>query len=467
MESFEHTGIWWLPEEPEQRLAGILSFDPKVGGKLALTFEQPVHKGLGSEVDLYWEFPIVLGQMNGIAVTLKDCTVGSPWRTNYGVCFTTQTITIYAKTIFKGYHFNKIEDIVFEALSVSYTYLGKWMKQRSFEIDKEFGGVRPVSAPLEPVEISLNDHLKIYFWYKPNDEWDLTEAGVPLQGGVTLITIAPKGRLHYDIGDDNYFGFINSHLRDLLTFATGEPNYPFDIQSIVKTMDRYRAIDIYYQIPGYDPEAIQSLEMFFTFRFADVEGSFPKYLLNWICVSKELRSVCVLYFKSYYQRNLDLETQFLFLARALEGYHRQLYGGTYLSKEKYEPIAAALIKAICEQDLTESHKAKLKNAIKYGNEYSLRKRLKTICDKIERDHREVFKELLEDPKDFISKVVETRNNLIHLDGSSTDAIPEDKLPEYIRKMRRLLRLCFLVEMGLQPDDIKTLRQHYPGPLSSS
>lgn len=34
--SFEYKGQWWLPEKPENRLFGTLSYDPIKGAKLAI-----------------------------------------------------------------------------------------------------------------------------------------------------------------------------------------------------------------------------------------------------------------------------------------------------------------------------------------------------------------------------------------------------------------------------------------------
>ena len=87
--------------------------------------------------------------------------------------------------------------------------------------------------------------------------------------------------------------------------------------------------------------------MFFTFD--DVKEELPELLKNWVEKSDKLWSVYDLFFKSYYNHRLDLRTYFLFLAQALEAYHRNLYGGVYKSMEEYasnrEELNAA-IKAI-------------------------------------------------------------------------------------------------------------------------
>ena len=35
-EGFEYQGHWWAPEEPDEKLPGILRFDPEEGATLSL-----------------------------------------------------------------------------------------------------------------------------------------------------------------------------------------------------------------------------------------------------------------------------------------------------------------------------------------------------------------------------------------------------------------------------------------------
>ncbi len=36
MNDFEHLGVWWLPSEPESKVAGVLRFSPASGSELTL-----------------------------------------------------------------------------------------------------------------------------------------------------------------------------------------------------------------------------------------------------------------------------------------------------------------------------------------------------------------------------------------------------------------------------------------------
>jgi len=158
------------------------------------------------------------------------------------------------------------------------------------------------------------------------------------------------------------------------------------------------------------------------FTFEDVEADLSTYLSNWISKSEELWPVYDLYFKPYYQRCLDQETQFLFLTQALEAYHSR--------------------------------------ALRGNKTPSLEDRLETICSILAQDYRDIIEELLSNSNSisFAKKVAKTRHNLTHhpkkrIPGAISSNF---ELPEYTWRMQMLLRLCFLVEMKLPPDEIKRL-----------
>ena len=183
---------------------------------------------------------------------------------------------------------------------------------------------------------------------------------------------------------------------------------------------------------------------------------FRTHLSLWISKFGEWRTVFDLSFKSHYDSSWDMRTQLLDLARALEAYHRTAVGGQYLSTEEYEPVAEALIKAI-PQKLCKSHRDALKGRIKYGYQYSLRKRLVLICQDILSNQKNVLEKLVGDSELFAGKVVNARNELTHPEESSNRLkVTPDELRYLIPRIQLLLRIIFLVEMNFPPDQITQL-----------
>ena len=121
-EKFEIKGLWWLPENPDKKLTGTLSYDPEDGAVLELvgsSFETPI------EIFNAKEYDIINGQSSD-EITLYKC---------YSQSMNVQGIMsskYFANFVFKGKIFNKVSDIKFRYAVVGYNYLESWMARSSF-----------------------------------------------------------------------------------------------------------------------------------------------------------------------------------------------------------------------------------------------------------------------------------------------------------------------------------------------
>lgn len=62
-----------------------------------------------------------------------------------------------------------------------------------------------------------------------------------------------------------------------------------------------------------------------------------------------------------------------------------------------------------------------------------------------------------DKKSFINKVVNTRNYLTHYDqGLKNQAAGDEELVHIIQKLKLLMEICLLSELGFSLDEIKSL-----------
>ena len=459
MESFEHMGDWWLPEAPENKISGKLSFDPATGMSLELLghIYQLLGHLEGEELTEYLnrnEIDIIQGVTEKSFVTLQGCNFTGSHDNFVGLDKT----TIEARYVFRGHLFDSINDIKFENISLSYTHLDQWFAHRFFEHQRDgdytFKFDNLSCVPFEPVETLLGKNLVLRFDFVPNGE--LSDIEISLKYGAR-ITIQPKEPSSwFNQSDDGYRRLINFHLPNFLILATGYVNYPFNISGTVA--DSESPVSIHYPTLAHlhKPPKVGWPSMFFT--FSDAKDNLSKYLYNWINKSDKLLVIYDRYFKSYHEAIVDYESQFLDLAQALEGYHRRLCGGTYLSEADYAPTYTTLVNAI-PKNVDRPHRDKLVEMLKYGYEYSLRKRLKLICKNILGDYQDIVGELVGDLDTFIGTVVDTRDDLTHiLEKPGENAIRDDfeKMYEYVKKMQFLLRMCFLVELGFSPNEIKQL-----------
>jgi len=151
-----------------------------------------------------------------------------------------------------------------------------------------------------------------------------------------------------------------------------------------------------------------------------------------------------------YNPRMYLEDRFLSLIQAIESFHRRVYGGKYLPDEKYDKLYEVLVNGVPE-DVESELKDRLMEYLKYGNEFSLRKRLKEIFDK----YKEILDKFIENKKDFIEKVVNTRNYFTHYDKELKEyAARGEDLYRLTQKLRMCLEICLLTEIGFTSKEIK-------------
>ena len=423
MESFEFPGVWWIPTDPEKtKFYGPLRFDPKNGGKLSLTVDR-----VGADHVLFDTFanlciPIVHGKMDGRKVTLIRChkRFGGGWNRDSAGDAYVQTAIVWTNLVFLGVHFESLKDIQFPWMSVSYTHMDRWLGIERFHVDDDG---KPSMQPFPGIGVRIDDDLDILFY---RASYENIGDNNPPHPEVLIAEIRPVRIMAFASPSVNeqevsqaYYPYIFRYLRDFLNLVTGEPNNPFNIATN-SPYDERQLVKIFCRIPGYDPNADRRIEASFTIEYDFIKSKLPEYLKTWISKSSVITSACDLYFKRYYLSNIDVETQFLFLVQAIEAYHRQKKGDTYLDPVDYsrvkDTLSTEIKRAVTAANIVSwaqgevnpkdisSLKHSLLNAVKYGNEFSLRRRLKFICEEILRDYLELTESLLENPKVFVHRV---------------------------------------------------------------
>lgn len=457
MEEFEYDGIWWLPERPEERISGVLKFHPAEGANLELTgsFEDFRNSMVISLENPHSEVDIILGvASDGKIVTLYRC-YGRRFHTSMpGVSSLSFTVGF----VFVGHHFEKEEDIVFISLSINYSHLEDWTGITGFqhkeETDSEAHLTRVKNSYSFPqkVEAEVNN-LNIAFDYVLDSYYDFTSVRLKQ---ITSIKVSPREQTHFN----DYLKDIYYHIQNFLSLAVGRPVYPLIIKGKTQACATelpdggiaYNDILISYQVRGLSDLSKTVLPSDMLFSFKDVSGDFENCLRNWFRKSEVLGPVYDLYFGTLYNPSMYLQHQFLSLTRAMESYHRRTCHGKYLPDEYYERIRETLVEAI-PQDVDKEFRESLKQRLEYHNEFSLRRRLKEVLRKC----GNVSDLLIHDHKAFIDDVVNTRNFLTHYDKAlETKARSSQGLFGLVQRMKFMLEICLLTELGIPMEKIKDL-----------
>jgi HEPN superfamily Apea-like protein/ApeA-like protein len=194
-------------------------------------------------------------------------------------------------------------------------------------------------------------------------------------------------------------------------------------------------------------------EMLFT--FSDIKDRFGDIVSNLLSRSEEIETIYNLYLRVVYEPIMNPIFRFLTLAHAVEAYHRitsKVNDGKYLKDSDYEDIEAKLNELIEELSDDNVFKESMKGRIKYGNEFSLRKRLKILFKK----YSELFDILKEKQNKLIDDIVLKRNYYTHYDEKDRKKTKSGTELYYLSLILKvILEICLLEEFGFSLEEIKS------------
>jgi len=450
IEKFEYDGIWWLPEKPDNKVSGKLKFHPVEGLKLQLIGSFKELKDLNT----FLQPLIILGiTSNGKVITLYRC-YESQSHMNVPGFLSSSFIASFA---FLGCHFEKEEEIRFDFLSLNYSHLEEWTGitgfQENWKIDSKnhFKKYEVIYSFPEKVEAKIGN-LSISFDY--NFTWGGDKLKEVKLRHTTFIKIKPNKSLHF-----NNYQDVCYHIQNFLSLAIGKAVFPIIIKGQSKRCSAklqngkviYKDIFIYYATNSFF-EASSKIYPNMLFTFRDISGKFESILKNWFEKAEMLKPVYDLYFGTLYNPRMYLQHQFLSIIQAVEAYHRRKFEGKYLSDEDYEPIYNTFKDMTNKLDAEASFKDALINRLRYGNEFSLRKRLKDLFA----DYHSITQNFIKDENNFINRVVDARNYLTHYDKKLINIADGKDLYRITQKLKTILQICLLYELGFDGEEIKSL-----------
>jgi hypothetical protein len=176
----------------------------------------------------------------------------------------------------------------------------------------------------------------------------------------------------------------------------------------------------------------------------------------WMSESDEFREIENLLLGALRKGKLFVETEFLSLAQALEGFHRATGEEIKLDKAAFKALRKKIDNFLVEQNTDEETATRINSAVSFANQTSFRSRLRELCDRIS---KEILTKMKIAPEEFIADVVRMRNFLTHAGGSyneNEEALRGSELFLLNQKMRALLRAVFLVHLGFPENQFAEL-----------
>ena len=179
-------------------------------------------------------------------------------------------------------------------------------------------------------------------------------------------------------------------------------------------------------------------------EFSQIEAEINPILERWLALYSSLEPSLSLFFLGLHDTDMNIENVFLGIMQALEAFHRTFFGGTFVSQEDYESsILPPLLAAIPETAHPDFRQA-LRNRLIYGNERSLRARLRELIQSL--PTTATFQGYREN--DLIGRSVETRNHFTHVvtDAAAVYGIPE--LFRAVQQWQEILTALILTRVGV-------------------
>lgn len=180
-------------------------------------------------------------------------------------------------------------------------------------------------------------------------------------------------------------------------------------------------------------------------------------MTTWLNETEGFREIENLMLGVLRKGKLFVETEFLSLAQALEGFHRATGGDEFkIDKAAFKELRGKIEKFLEEQNVDDETAKKVNAAVANSNQTSFRSRLYELCDRLS---QETIAQMKIDPKIFAASVVDTRNFFTHAGGSSDEKkepLRGGDLFLLSQKMRALLRGVFFLHLGFPEPQFKEL-----------
>jgi hypothetical protein len=440
MDEFEVMGTWWLPENPDDKVYGMLSFSSSEGGKLELnsTFEEG--KKIVDSTDSVKYEDIILGLANGFEFTCYKCR--RIFSSHNDVYF-----------IFKNYHFVNEDDLLFDKFLIDYSNIESWLDgvpiyfERTIK-DKEL--TVSVSPPEDKIELYNSTDFSIFLKTDIGCNRERYSATVSQKSYFEIVAKNPMSFKDWIDG-------VLYNLQKLLTLSLDAHVFPISMKGMKN--DYTRAIDF-----SEDKRRLVPIEVFYNTDFThkevyrsnvlctykNIQDNPNQFFRNWFNLCENVKPMINLFFANITTDKKIMEFQFLNNALALEIYHRRMFSNedTHIDADIFAKIQSGMIEVIIANIGDNEKSKKIIDGLQYLNKYPLHKRILDVL-KVLKDN-----DLIDWNRDklkvFSYEVTGLRDMLIHYEKDKVDKLDYKILSTYLEEIRHIIRKCIYYELFKEP-----------------
>jgi hypothetical protein len=439
-EGFEVHGEWWVPSEPENRIAGVLVFDPPDPCVLRVVSKNPESDFFQSTQNVELILGDALGGENGGKFTLAYCRKTHWQHDAIGL----YSIGVEIGIVYRGQHIYCLKDSNSAGFFLGFKSLVNWIEESVLTVESSFDKfqIQGESRIGNPEEVDDLGSVSI-----------IQTSGVPSYSDREIpFEVYETVRLNCEFSKFQTFEFSYFAIYAFECFFSianqcwaarnavslkmrSSPGGDLDRanNASVRVFQRKRF--------GMDPVGDQtSYERLFGQK--DLDLTIGECLSKWIAVFPKLKATLDLYMVALYS-DQHLEGRFMMLIQAIESYHRRFFSGVYMEQSKFDDSIYPKLANSIPVEIEGDHRDSLKNRLKYANEISLRKRLTELLE----EHRDTIETIVVVPGDVVNRMVNLRNAQTHsIDGVGSEFSAKDFFV-FSDILRLVLDACFLKEMG--------------------
>jgi len=360
-----------------------------------------------------------------------------------------KNVSFFVNAVIRGSHVEDIEAARFRSFSAFFTSFKQWAgsSRRALEVD---------------VTSAVDFHLR------DDPIENFGRFGIQCRGGQqtrfgdvdqSVLTrywrpsFAPEQAASYD----DVLGAIRSFQCLLSLFAGGpvgwddlsaQLNYtgPGNARATLA-----REVELIVMMSGYKSSFEQLYISDFHVLLRDVEDEWPKIMSAWTGFYQRMYDVLNLYFAVVFGEGLLDQHKFLFLAQAIEGYHRAQPDSKdkRFSAKEFKKRKETVLKLIPADQIDW-----VSEALEYPPGTPFVDRLLEIIKPLKVDTSNFIQDLPE----FCETVKNARNYLTHPGGGAKKAFDFSAL---WRQIRTTLEICFLRDIGIQEELVSRVARRHP------
>jgi hypothetical protein len=431
-------GRFWLPETAEIVFNGELKVSSPHNYDLSVDVPHYALRHPG-----YWEslagraVPVILGQTEeGKKLTLGDCGLSfSGARYNTPASVSWHKLRFFANRVLVGEHVPDFGAVRFSEFSVYFSGFNDFVRDESEFCD----------GPSANKGIKREDNIPNFGTIRINraggtsqSYGDVTERRIVRYWRPSFAPVKPLG--FREVTD------ATITFQRLLCLLQGDPVGFDDIQATIFNDDgshldpkRRKLVELMDMMGGYKERFEHRRSVGMLLALPDAGESWPIMVAKWFPYHQDLAPVLNLYFSVVFGHGLFEEHKFLFMAQAVEGYHRCRSEKTdeLFSKGEWKRRKKAVIEAV-----PDAERDWLSKELEFAPKISLASRLTEVTQPLTR-HLSYF---INDIPQFCSDVKNLRNKLTH-PSRKLDGLDRQSLPELWRQLKTVFELCVFRDLG--------------------